>query len=129
MNIVYKIAKLSLSCVDYMRRERLRCPFCGGENEMFVVDYIFSCSKCGNLWSITELETVYECTGYNCGMLFSKSESDFPANQCPYCAWPYGRKHAEHVCPKCYSEKHEVNVCDQGKIILCSNCYKWFFSK
>jgi len=70
-----------------MRRERLKCPFCGSENEMFVVDYIFSCSKCGNLWSITELETVYECTGYNCGMLFSKSESDFPANQCPYCAW------------------------------------------
>lgn len=105
-----------------VRRDKIKCIYCSKEVEGFIEYFIYRCEK------FSDLETIYECTSYTCGLFFSRSETDFPANQCPYCGWPYGRLYTRYACPKCWSNHNEISQCKEGLIILCPECNKWFFT-
>lgn len=100
------------------------CTTCDKETAGLIISPIFHCPKCNKLWDHTE--TLYECTRKGCDNIFSRSESidlDIPENNCPICRWIYGRTDTTKACPSCSS------VCEEGRIIMCQECGRWFFDK
>jgi len=103
------------------------CEYCDKETTTFIIGPVFRCPKCNKLWDHTE--TLYECTRQGCDNIFSRSESvesALPANNCPICGWPYGRIYTTKACPDCCLSS---DVCEEGRIILCQECGRWFFIK
>ena len=102
------------------------CNQCSKETTVFVISTVYRCPKCNRLWDHTE--TFYECTRQGCFAIFSRSESEkvgYRVDQCPVCGWPYGRIYTQKACLNCSSET--VTICEEGEIVLCQECGKWFF--